>query len=798
MGFLTSIRSSLLFVSFTAIAIIMWLSVSFLFAAYLQRVDAAQLLESIETVNSSFETSRVLSRQRALLHTIFSRVDAADDNQLDEISSLQKELRSRYSGFREKINSAMIGGSLSNRYTFANSEISDIYDDVNLLFGKLSSEEAWILEQASLPLTQRDAEIKERIVNQLSSLLESMQLMRLGIHFVPRNNYLHMNHLQVLRADHWRFRDAFSREALVLSNAISLQSNLRESTKNDIELLHLQTLAAWQAVKQYKTKRGAISVLFNNIVTIEKNIFNELTQFRDVSLNSENQLNKDSVVLEKWSYVVLNSLSALDDLDKKNGEQIIKAAIEVESRALRKLYIDMAVVFVCMLIGIAVIGVLRKIRYLATHDNLTGLPNRICFESHLTARLQRSKTDPVAVMLIDLDGFKHVNDTLGHEVGDKLLHQVSWRMRECVASPNVVARLGGDEFSVVLDECASEDSALKTATAIIEAIAKEFDIDGFRVRIGASIGLSFLPEDASSADELKRHADFAMYSAKLQGRNRVCAYDQTIATEYQQRLQLKDDLKHAVDDHQFELVYQPQIGINAGEVLGLEALIRWHHPTNGLISPDTFIPIAEESGQILEIGDWVLEEACRQMALWHVTGLPNMKIAVNVSAMQFMRADFIDCVVSTCKRHCLNPASLELEITESVLVTDVQRVVDTCYRLRELKIKVAIDDFGTGYSSLSYLQELPVDTLKIDRAFVAGLDGATSKSVARTIVTLARACGLETVAEGVETEAQATMIAELGCDYIQGYLYSKPVSASELVQQVALINDYCMNNSSAA
>jgi EAL domain-containing protein (putative c-di-GMP-specific phosphodiesterase class I) len=278
----------------------------------------------------------------------------------------------------------------------------------------------------------------------------------------------------------------------------------------------------------------------------------------------------------------------------------------------------------------------------------------------------------------------------------------------------------------------------------------------------------------------------------------VYAFNQDLASESQSRLQIKDDLKKAIDENQFELAYQPQVGIDSQAVQGLEALIRWQHPAKGFIPPDVFISIAEESGQIHDIGDWVLDEACRQMATWHKDGLANMQIAVNVSAKQFMRPDFIDFVEKTYQRHQLDPSCLELEITESVLVTDVQQVIDTCHRLQEMKIKVAIDDFGTGYSSLSYLQELPVDTLKIDRAFISGIDNVTSKSVARTIVMLAQSCGLETVAEGVETKEQADMIAELGCDYIQGYFYSKPVSSAELVQHVASINAYCQNNERAA
>lgn len=583
-----------------------------------------------------------------------------------------------------------------------------------------------------------------------------------------------------------------------MSSVVASRTNLTVKERKQIELLHIETLATWQTLKQYATKRGAIPALLSKISKIEAQYFSEFVEFRDVILYNLRLEDDNPMTLAHWLSIEDRTMSGLNQLDQLNSESIRQVAIVVEAKAKRNLIIDSAIVFICLLIGIGVIGVLRKIRHMATHDDLTGLPNRICFEGFLENKLEQSQQSPVAVLIVDLDGFKHVNDTLGHHVGDKLLRQVSLRMSQCVAKRGFVARQGGDEFSVIVTDYTNSSEVLELANQLVQAMIRKFTIDGFTVCIGASIGLSYFPEDATSADDLKKHADFAMYYAKSHGRNRVCAYDEEIAADYQQRLALKNDLKQAIDENQFELVYQPQVKIDEGEVVGLEALIRWNHPCKGLIAPDLFIPIAEESGQIQQIGDWVLDEACRQMALWHTRGLNNMRIAVNVSAMQIMRPDFIDYVRHTCEHRGLKASCLELEITESILVTDVQQVIDTCHRLHELDIKVAIDDFGTGYSSLSYLQELPVDTLKIDRAFVSGLDNTTSKSVAKTIVTLAQACGLETVAEGVETEDQARMIAELGCDYIQGYFYSKPLSAATLLEQVVLINAYCKQQSRAA
>ncbi len=798
MGFLTTIRGSLVAISFTAIALILWLSVSFWYTAYLQKLDSSQLFESIETEDLLFESTRDLTQQRSLVNLMLTEAAPATDEYLQQFEALQEKSQVQFKAINETIKSAMLDTSLSERFTFVNAEISSINKNVFEAFNKLSNKQAWVVEQASLPLSERDTDKKNLTFNQFTALIESTQLLRWGTHFIPRHNELDIDHLQVLRIANWKFSEAIAKEASLISSVIVSGRRLSFDEKRLTESLHIETQNTWRALKQYTTKRGAIPKLNAAISVIEQQYFADFVDLRKIILSNNQPSDMKAQTLARWLSVEKRTTNLLNQLDTLNSQSIRTVAKFVEAKAIRNLIIDSSIVLICLLIGTAVIGVLRKIRHLATHDDLTGLPNRICFEGLLDTQIEHSENDPLAVLFLDLDGFKHVNDTLGHGVGDKLLQQVSDRMSTCIAKRGLVSRHGGDEFSVTISEFASKDNVTNLANQLVNVLSPDYVIDGFNVRIGASVGMSFYPEDAKTAGDLKRNADFAMYHAKSQGSNCIRAFDQEIASTYQQRLQLKDDLKQAIDEQQFYLVYQPQVGINANVVEGLEALIRWNHPVKGFISPEVFISIAEESGQILEIGDWVLDEACRQMAEWHTNGLAGMQIAVNVSAMQFMRQDFIEYVEQTCQKHALQPNCLELEITESVLVTDVQQVIDTCHKLRELKIKVAIDDFGTGYSSLSYLQELPVDTLKIDRAFVSGLDDITSKSVAKTIVTLAQSFGLETVAEGVETDEQADMIAELGCDYIQGYFYSKPVTAEELPQQVQSINEYCRKDNRAA
>lgn len=795
MGFLTSIRSSLLFISFTAIALILWLSVSFWYTAYVQRIDSAQLLESIETEDLLFESARSLSSQRSFVHVLLSGKYAAREVNLGILKNYQETTDDQYQRIRQLTSDSLTNDSLKDRFTFIDSEIRAVFRDVVATFLDLSEKNEKILTQSSLMLSDRDAQFKDEIFSQFTSLIESTQLLRWGTHFVPRHNALDIDHLQQLRNANWHFSEAIAREAALMSSVLASGKPLSKPEQKRIESLHIETLATWRTLQQYRTKRGALKELSDAITEVEATYFGDFVDLLDIILSAETLIQSNPMTLGHWLSVEKRTTQLLDQLDTLNSEKIRSVAMQVEERAIRNLVIDSAIVLICLLIGAAVIGVLRKIRHLATHDDLTGLPNRVCFDGLLDAQIESSQSEAIAVLFIDLDGFKHVNDTLGHEIGDKLLKEVAGRMSNSIAKRGIVSRHGGDEFSVLIHEYAERDTVFYIAKMLVEAFDDDFNIDGFNVRVGASVGISFYPEDAKSALDLKRNADFAMYYAKSQGRGCIYEYDEEIASAYKKRLAIKDDLKRAIEENQFELAYQPQVGIDAQAVEGLEALIRWQHPEKGFIPPDMFISIAEESGQIQEIGDWVLDEACRQMSGWHKTGLATMQIAVNVSAMQFMRPNFVEFVEQTCEKHGLNPKFLELEITESVLVSDVQLVIDTCKRLQEMNIKVAIDDFGTGYSSLSYLQELPVDTLKIDRAFVSGLDDITSKSVARTIVTLAQSCGLETVAEGVETNGQADMIAELGCDYIQGYYYSKPVSSDELPQQVASINDYCRQNS---
>ncbi len=426
---------------------------------------------------------------------------------------------------------------------------------------------------------------------------------------------------------------------------------------------------------------------------------------------------------------------------------------------------------------------LGTIRYQAMHDRSTCLPNRRYFEQTLNELIQtgRDGTAGAAVLYMDLDGFKYINDTHGHAMGDQVLRIVSKRFDTALGDECFLARVGGDEFAAIIPAIENEDSATAIAERVIASLSEAINVEGFLLKIGASAGLSFFPQDGQTTDELLDKADEAMYQAKSQGAGSVQTFNEVLALSARHKARLQLDLKKAIHDEQFHLVFQPKVCVGQGRVNNVEALIRWNHPEKGEISPRDFIPVAEETGLIAQIGAWVLEETCREIASWSRKGHRNIRVAVNVSSAQFMLTDFVDQLLSTLQRYGVDANCLELELTESVVLYDIKSVVSSLHRLREQGVRIAIDDFGTGYSSLSYLHELPVDVLKIDRAFISQLDGVNDrKSLVNIIILMAAGLDLETVVEGVEGPEELAIVSRLGCDYVQGYYYSRPVTSHEL------------------
>ena len=425
----------------------------------------------------------------------------------------------------------------------------------------------------------------------------------------------------------------------------------------------------------------------------------------------------------------------------------------------------------------------EKLHHLAHHDSLTGLPNRMLLLARLEHSLEHAGREGcnVAVMFLDLDHFKKVNDSLGHPVGDKLLQMVASRLLGSVRKDDTVARLGGDELTVILGSLDGANYAATAAKNILERLAKPYHLEGQDVFVSASIGISVYPQDGKDTTSLLKNADTAMYMAKNEGRQRYRFYSREMTDTAHEALTLESQLHRALEREELFLHYQPQISLRDGRIVGVEALLRWQHPEIGLVSPDKFIPLAEQNGLIGPIGKWVLHTACSQAKAWQNQDLPRVRMSVNLSGRQLAQPDIVDEVREALEATGLAPACLELELTESSVMTQAGQAAGTLDALRALGTTIAIDDFGTGYSSLAYLKRFPVDRLKIDRSFVRDIPQDTNDvALAKAIIVLAQSLNLEVVAEGVETKAQRELLKALGCQEMQGFLFSAPRKASDM------------------
>jgi diguanylate cyclase (GGDEF)-like protein/PAS domain S-box-containing protein len=431
----------------------------------------------------------------------------------------------------------------------------------------------------------------------------------------------------------------------------------------------------------------------------------------------------------------------------------------------------------------------------AFHDALTGLPNRALFMDHVKMAIQRSRRSGdrlFAALFLDLDRFKIINDSLGHMVGDQLLVGIAHRLEACLRPGDTVARLGGDEFTILLEDLSGNEDAIEVARRVQEAVTQPFNIGGHEVFTTASIGIALSTTGYERAEDLLRDADTAMYRAKMQGKKRHVVFDKAMHDRAMELLQLETDLRRAIQRREFFLNYQPIVSLETGKVSSFEALVRWRHPERGLVMPGEFISVAEETGLIIPLGQWVLGEACRQMREWqkHYLIDKDVTMSVNLSSRQFSQADLIEQISSALRETGLPSSNLKLEITESMVMENFDTAIQMLTQLRNLGVGLSIDDFGTGYSSLSYLHRFPIDTLKIDRSFVTQMtDNTENAEIVRTIVTLARSLGMNVIAEGVETRAQLTQLRDLGCDFGQGYLFSKAVGAPAALD-LALKSDF--------
>jgi diguanylate cyclase len=429
---------------------------------------------------------------------------------------------------------------------------------------------------------------------------------------------------------------------------------------------------------------------------------------------------------------------------------------------------------------------LNQMEYLAYHDTVTGLPNRRLFESNFSNAIKNfnGDNDKIVLMLLDLDRFKYINDSLGHSYGDLLLKEVGEKLDDCLDSKSIVCRIGGDEFGILMEQC-NVVKAEQVAKKIIQTLGKPYFIKSTELHVTPSIGIALYPDHGTNFETLFMEADTAMYNVKDKGKNNYQLFEFSMLNK--SRIQIENSLRNAIKNEEFVLHYQPQVSLKTGEILGVEALIRWKKPEIGLIPPSDFIPIAEETGLISSINQWVLKTACMQVVEWGKKGFRPIKMAVNISSIQFQQSDFIDSIMAVITETKIKPEHLELEITERIAIEDIEGTVAKLSALKQLGIKISIDDFGTGYSSFQYLSQFQIDRLKIDRSFIQSIEASEKAAIIVKLITLmAKGLNLKVIAEGVEKRSQKKFLKDIQCDEYQGYLFSKPVTCKEIEKLIAL------------
>lgn len=504
------------------------------------------------------------------------------------------------------------------------------------------------------------------------------------------------------------------------------------------------------------------------IVKVNKRVL-ECTGFDECRLYSMEI--KDILVLSKQNQAFGNNNYYL--IDKYENKTIVDAKI-INEKVKDKLISLIIARDISKLIKVQ-----RSLEETMYYDRVTELPNRNYFKSFIKEELNKCE-NKLAILFLDIDNFKNINDTLGHSSGDILLKQAAGEFKACIEENGSVFRTGGDEYMFVLPDISSEEEVKALAENILSKINHPFYIDDREVYISGSIGITIFPDDGEDETTLLKNADAAMYYAKDAGKNNYQFFIKKMNDKIIEKSELESNLRHAIKNNEFIIHYQPQIDINSGKIIGMEALVRWNHPIQGIIPPIRFIPLAEETGLILPLGDFVLKKACEQTILWEKSGYGKINIAVNLSARQFDQKNLVEKIDAVLKETGLTPRQLEIEITESTAMKDLDQTVEVLKSLRKMGVRISLDDFGTGYSSLNYLRQLPIDTIKIDKTFVNNItNNDNEKAVARAIITLAHNMELNVVAEGVENNNQLSFLIDEQCDIIQGFLFSKPLSPEQ-------------------
>lgn len=788
-AFLT-IRGNILLVNLLVIGLILWLALSFLFVAADESNDADLLQRSIETVAIVSQTSASIAREHRYFLSLMDTVSPVSIRQHNTMKAELDKTSHDISVMLRTIKSTIAQPGFVSKIPATQ---ENILDNLNAFEARRNQ---WIMQldlalsHTLLPAAGRDhAFLQNTAAAQLKAQTEIATLAT-SLKYLPSFNAAAFVVYSSLLDEIKQLEIDLARQYLSGNRAFALAYETADgdlgSAVSDFQFTQIsETIEQRLANIVRLALSSSSSISLHEIALKVRNLY--LHEYLPEKLNAATnpELNNvDSKTDVAWRSTLAELDSLLHELEDSTRFAARRLADNSTARTYRNFIIDVLLVFLCFLIAFASIVINRRVKRHAYNDGLTSLANRLNFESALT-KATASELHSHAVIFLDLNRFKSINDNYGHAIGDELLVEVANRLRALCKSSDLLARLGGDEFAILLQNIDSEAAVNNLANSMVSAIEEVVHVQGLNLKVGASAGISIAPQDCTDGVELLRNADIAMYHTKTNSLSKVFRYNQSIAADYEQRLMLEQDLKKGLENSEFHLVYQPKVCTRTGRVKSVEALLRWKHPERGQISPVDFIPVAEDTGLMGQIGFWVLSEACRELAILQAGTLEKLQVAVNISAQQFSDENFISRISQSLEENNLNASSLTLEVTESIVMNDISRVIALLNTLQEMGIDIAVDDFGTGYSSLQYLQELPLNTLKIDRAFITALDHCEPNcSVANSIVQMASLFNLETVAEGVETIEQDSKVRALGVNHIQGYRYSRPVSVADLTTTI--------------
>lgn len=675
-------------------------------------------------------------------------------------------------------------------------KVANLKASIGDIVNYLSEDKAALYAVLLKPRGSRTPKNGMRKFHDFTNTIESIDSLRRSLQIAPiaskREFYIHSSLKDVI----WNFREAVSQINSLLGGIVVLDgaSEVLAQTRHHSDMLMEQNVRvdfAWRELVKLSDSSKDEAVQSQTLMAT----YWYAQHFKNLSarLAASSRYNAVTVSeLRRWYDSSQQLLRRANGIRAGSNKATLSSIQSVEREAILHLVLVSILVLFTLAMAFASWLFFRKAYRQAHQDELTKLGNRrmFCLDlSHQISLAERTETE-IAILMIDLDKFKYINDSMGHAAGDRLLQEVSARIKAASKDHRSIARLGGDEFAVSF---VGQDVATvrENAEAISHSLATPFYINEAVFNIGSSIGVARFPQDADSHSSLIQAADVAMYCAKKSGTNRIVTYDGELDQDMCANAKLVTDIKSAIQQNQFELYYQPQFNLGLKKVVSVEALIRWNHPERGFIPPNDFIPLAEEHGLLPIIGDWVINEACRQASVWLYTDSAPLRVAVNISADHFFQPGFVQKVLDCLAKHKIPAELLEIEVTESVAVNDMNVVVESLTKLRDSSIHIALDDFGTGYSSLSYLQDLPLDTLKIDKTFIQKLlqGNLQHDAITEAIASLGESLMLETVAEGVETADQLSAVSNMRVSVVQGYYYSKPVAANDLQSVVQKINN---------